>query len=123
MCLPIDFAKAHPEYIAKDNSLGFMSTDNGNSYNLCHCKSRLYCIIKFLTCSYLVWSNFEIADMDFWRGPAYTAFFDYLDRQGGFYYEVRACHACSDLIPSSFAYIALGRRTSALDSCSALRSA
>ena len=93
MCLPIDFAKAHPEYIAKDNSLGFMSTDNGNSYNLCHCKSRLYCIINFLTCSYLVWSNFEIADMDFWRGPAYTAFFDYLDRQGGFYYEVRACHA------------------------------
>ena len=34
------------------------------------------------------WSNFEIADMDFWRGPAYTAFFDYLDSTGGFYYEV-----------------------------------
>jgi len=27
--------------------------------------------------------------MDFWRGPAYTAFFDYLDARGGFYYEVR----------------------------------
>ena len=36
-----------------------------------------------------VWSNFEIADLDFWRGEAYTAFFDYLDRRGGFYYEVR----------------------------------
>lgn len=36
-----------------------------------------------------VWSNFEIADMDFWRGPAYTAFFEYLDSKGGFYYEVR----------------------------------
>lgn len=36
------------------------------------------------------WSNFEIADMDFWRGPAYTAFFDYLDATGGFYYEVRS---------------------------------
>jgi hypothetical protein len=35
-----------------------------------------------------VWSNFEIADMDFWRGEAYTAFFEYLDRSGGFYYEV-----------------------------------
>ena len=35
-----------------------------------------------------VWSNFEIADMDFWRGEAYTAFFEYLDRRGGFYYEV-----------------------------------
>jgi hypothetical protein len=38
------------------------------------------------------WSNFEIADMDFWRAPAYTAFFNYLDTQGGFYYEVR--HWC-----------------------------
>ena len=35
----------------------------------------------------IVWSNFEIADMDFWRGPAYTAFFDFLEKSGGFYYE------------------------------------
>lgn len=35
-----------------------------------------------------VWSNFEIADLDFWRGEAYSAYFDYLDRRGGFYYEV-----------------------------------
>ena len=27
--------------------------------------------------------------MDFWRGEAYSAFFDYLDSHGGFYYEVR----------------------------------
>jgi Mannosyltransferase len=27
--------------------------------------------------------------MEFWRGPAYTAFFNYLDSKGGFYYEVR----------------------------------
>lgn len=66
----MDFAKLHPEFIAKDNSLGFMSSNNGDSYNLCH-----------------FWSNFEIADMEFWRGPAYTAFFEYLDQQGGFYYE------------------------------------
>ena len=32
-----DFARDHPEYIAKDNSLGFMSSDNGENYNLCHC--------------------------------------------------------------------------------------
>jgi len=38
----------------------------------------------------LVWTNFEIADMDFWRGEAYTTFFDFLDAKGGFYYEVRA---------------------------------
>lgn len=35
----------------------------------------------------LVWSNFEIADMDFWRGETYMSFFEYLDRAGGFYYE------------------------------------
>jgi len=36
----------------------------------------------------IVWSNFEIADMDFWRGKIYTDFFEYLDSTGGFYYEV-----------------------------------
>jgi Glycolipid 2-alpha-mannosyltransferase len=35
-----------------------------------------------------VFNNFEIADMNLWRGEAYTAFFDYLDHNGGFYYEV-----------------------------------
>ena len=35
-----------------------------------------------------VWSNFEIADMNFWRSEAYTKFFDHLDASGGFYYEV-----------------------------------
>ena len=27
--------------------------------------------------------------MNFWRGEAYTQFFEYLDSHGGFYYEVR----------------------------------
>jgi alpha 1,2-mannosyltransferase len=34
-----------------------------------------------------VWSNFEIADLDFWRGEAYMKFFDHLEKAGGFYYE------------------------------------
>jgi hypothetical protein len=34
-----DFALKHPEYIAKDNALGFMSPDSGATYNLCHCQS------------------------------------------------------------------------------------
>jgi Glycolipid 2-alpha-mannosyltransferase len=37
---------------------------------------------------FIVWSNFEIADLDFWRGEAYSAFFEFLDSKGGFYYEV-----------------------------------
>ncbi|KAF9002075.1 nucleotide-diphospho-sugar transferase [Cyathus striatus] len=63
-----DFAKQHPEFVAEDNALGFMSENAGDDTSS-------------------VWSNFEIADMDFWRGPAYTAFFDFLDQKGGFYYE------------------------------------
>lgn len=35
-----------------------------------------------------VWSNFEIGDLEFWRGEAYSKFFDFLDEKGGFYYEV-----------------------------------
>jgi len=65
-----DFIKLHPEYVAPDNSMGFISDNGGEDYNLCH-----------------FWSNFEIADMEFWRGPAYTAYVDYLEASGGFYYE------------------------------------
>lgn len=63
-----DFMKANPEYVAPNNAMGFM--ENGDRYNLCH-----------------FWSNFEIADMDFWRSKPYMDFFEYLDSKGGFYYE------------------------------------
>ena len=36
----------------------------------------------------IVWSNFEIGDLELWRGEAYSKFFDFLDEKGGFYYEV-----------------------------------
>ncbi|KAJ7753985.1 glycosyltransferase family 15 protein [Mycena metata] len=65
-----EFTKLHPEHVVKDNALGFMSDDGGETYNRCH-----------------FWSNFEIADMNFWRGPAYQDFFAFLDSKGGFYYE------------------------------------
>lgn len=42
----------------------------GDAWNLCH-----------------YWSNFEIADMDFFRSNAYRDFFASLDKAGGFYYE------------------------------------
>ena len=64
------FMKEYPEYINKDNLMPYMSENGGSTYNLCH-----------------FWSNFEIADMDFWRGEAYSKYFDYLDQTGGFYYE------------------------------------
>ncbi|KAF8147842.1 glycosyltransferase family 15 protein [Crassisporium funariophilum] len=65
-----DFLEKNPQYVAKNNAMGFISDNGGERYNLCH-----------------FWSNFEIADMDLWRGEAYMKFFEYLDSTGGFYYE------------------------------------
>ncbi|KAK7679002.1 hypothetical protein QCA50_017946 [Cerrena zonata] len=64
------FIKENPQYLAPENAVNYLSDDGGKSFNLCH-----------------FWSNFEIADMNFWRGEAYSKFFDYLDATGGFYYE------------------------------------
>ncbi|KAK1924853.1 nucleotide-diphospho-sugar transferase [Papiliotrema laurentii] len=65
-----DFIQQHPEHIAEDNAMGFLSDDGGETYNKCH-----------------FWSNFEIGDLNFWRSQAYLDFFDHLDKAGGFYYE------------------------------------
>ncbi|KAL1914667.1 uncharacterized protein VTP21DRAFT_8078 [Calcarisporiella thermophila] len=65
-----EFIEKHPEYVAPDNAMDFVSNDGGNSYNLCH-----------------FWSNFEIADLKFWRSEAYSKYFEYLDKAGGFFYE------------------------------------
>jgi alpha 1,2-mannosyltransferase len=77
------------------NAINFLSDNGGNNYNLCHCTFFFTNQIKewapLITDTVkkkTVWSNFEIADMDFWRGEAYSAFFEYLDSLGGFYYEV-----------------------------------
>jgi len=43
---------------------------NGDSWSLCH-----------------YWSNFEIANMDFFRTPTYQSYFQFLERRGGFYFE------------------------------------
>ena len=86
-----DFLKNHPEYLAEGNAMGFISDNGGEEYNLCHCKPSIsvHPVPARTNFSYLaVWSNFEIADMDFWRSPAYTAYVDYLEASGGFYYEV-----------------------------------
>ncbi|KAJ7817372.1 glycolipid 2-alpha-mannosyltransferase-domain-containing protein [Mycena olivaceomarginata] len=41
-----------------------------------------------------VWSNFEITDLNFWRGLVYTKLFEFLDKTGGFYYEVHFLRVC-----------------------------
>lgn len=73
-----EFVKKHPNYLDKDNSLGFMVDDYNpkkdtifnKDFNLCH-----------------FWSNFEIADLNLWRSQAYQDYFEFLDRKGGFFYE------------------------------------
>ncbi len=36
--------------------------------------------------------------MEFWRGEAYSKFFEYLESKGGFYYEVRCCLASRERV-------------------------
>ncbi|OLY80946.1 Glycolipid 2-alpha-mannosyltransferase 2 [Smittium mucronatum] len=64
------FAKQNTHFINKNNSLSWMSFDNGKTYSRCH-----------------FWSNFEIGDLNFFRSEEYTKYFDFLDREGGFFYE------------------------------------
>ena len=85
-----DFVEKNPQYVANDNAMDFLSNDGGRTYSLCHCGCK--CNLSWRRPNdpelYAVWSNFEIADMDLWRGEAYTKFFNHLDASGGFYYEV-----------------------------------
>ncbi|KAJ1738267.1 hypothetical protein LPJ78_005744 [Coemansia sp. RSA 989] len=62
------FRAAFPEHVAPENTLHWLQA-NG-SYNMCH-----------------FWSNFEIGSLDFFRSREYQAYFDFLDRTGGFFYE------------------------------------
>ncbi|GJE90829.1 glycosyltransferase family 15 protein [Phanerochaete sordida] len=65
-----EFIEENPDMIEHSNAMGFVSDNGGKTYNRCH-----------------FWSNFEIGDLDFWRGEAYMKFFEKLDSKGGFYYE------------------------------------
>ncbi|ODV79818.1 glycosyltransferase family 15 protein [Suhomyces tanzawaensis NRRL Y-17324] len=76
------FMEEYPELVHANNSLAFATTNESSlnlgapmietktDYNLCH-----------------FWSNFEIANLNFFRSEAYNTFFNYLDKTGGFYYE------------------------------------
>lgn len=66
----MEFLSLYPQYRHDDNLMDFISDDDGKTYNLCH-----------------FWSNFEIADADFWRSNMYSQYFNFLDKAGGFFYE------------------------------------
>lgn len=65
-----DFIGTHPEFVKHQNGVKWLSDDNGVTYNGCH-----------------FWSNFEIGSLNFFRTKEYLAYFDHLDRAGGFFYE------------------------------------
>ena len=72
------FMAAHPEYEHANNAREWVTDSKrrpdhnikANGYSTCH-----------------FWSNFEIADMEFWRSKPYEDYFEHLDRAGGFFYE------------------------------------
>ena len=73
-----EFIAEHPEYLHPNNAMKWVvDSENrpdhnkaANGYSTCH-----------------FWSNFEIADMEFWRSKKYEDYFNHLDRVGGFFYE------------------------------------
>ncbi len=64
------FMNKHPEHLAANNSLWWISEDGGVNYNNCH-----------------FWSNFEIGSLTWLRSDAYIDYFTQLDTDGGFFYE------------------------------------
>lgn len=72
------FLASHPEYVHENNAKEWLTDDKrrpehnkkANGYSTCH-----------------FWSNFEVADMNFWRSKKYEDYFNHLDRAGGFFYE------------------------------------
>lgn len=64
-----DFMEKHKDMIPNYNTMKMVTGKDGN-YNGCH-----------------FWSNFEIARLDFFNSKEYMAYFEHLDRAGGFFYE------------------------------------
>ena len=103
-----EFVKLYPQYLAPNNSMEFISDDGGEKYNGCHC-GCFRPVVAFTGRRHLIdWSNMEIADMEFWRGEAYTAYVDYLESTGGFFYEVSLG---SDRHPNTFSPVPLSLLT------------
>jgi hypothetical protein len=63
----------------------------------------------------VVWSNFEIGNLNFWRGEAYMKFFEFLDSKGGFYYEVQQFTTSSQICIDVAYFTEMGRRTRAFN--------
>ncbi len=74
----LNFLAAHPEYEVQNNAREWLTDSKRRPEHNIKAKG-------YSTCHF--WSNFEIADMEFWRSKAYEDYFEHLDRAGGFFYE------------------------------------
>ena len=64
------FVKESPQLLHPNADLSWLIDTNTSSYNNCQ-----------------FFSNFEIGSLNYWRSPQHQAYFDFLDKAGGFYYE------------------------------------
>ncbi len=74
----IKFLASHPEYLHQNNAMAWLVDNVRRPDN--NIKAHGYSTCHF-------WSNFEIADLSFWRSQIYEDYFTHLDRTGGFFYE------------------------------------
>ncbi|QPG73060.1 hypothetical protein FOA43_000364 [Brettanomyces nanus] len=74
----MEFIEQHPEYVNRNASFSWLVNDLQNPQKAQYANG-------YSTCHF--WSNFEIADMDFYRSNAYSEWIEYMDQTGGFYYE------------------------------------
>ncbi|KAF4509672.1 hypothetical protein G6O67_003818 [Ophiocordyceps sinensis] len=75
----VKFLSDHPKYpVHEQSALRWLTDDVRRPENNKQAQG-------YSTCHF--WSNFEVADMDFWRSPVYEDYFDHLDHAGGFFYE------------------------------------
>ncbi|KAI9267332.1 glycolipid 2-alpha-mannosyltransferase-domain-containing protein [Sporodiniella umbellata] len=67
-----EFRTNYPEYVLDENATIYpwIYNEREEDYNYCH-----------------FWSNFQIADLSFFRSEAYQKYFEHLDKTGNFFYE------------------------------------
>lgn len=74
----LEFLKENPQYLHKNSATTWLRENLQKPDNYQTAKG-------YSTCHF--WSNFEVGDMDFYRGEAYSKWMEHLERSGGFYYE------------------------------------
>jgi mannosyltransferase len=74
----MEFLMQNPNYLHPNAATTWLRENLQNPQNFETAKG-------YSTCHF--WSNFEIGDMNFFRGEAYSKWVAFLDKAGGFYYE------------------------------------